>query len=64
MYLVSTKFVNGQMKLKYFFKEIGCEDVGWIHLAQNRNQRRVILHTITLVNSRVAYEGEVVLVLN
>jgi hypothetical protein len=38
-------------KIRMDFREIGCGDVDWIHLAQDRSQWHVLV--ITVMNLRV-----------
>jgi hypothetical protein len=43
--------VRREDNIKTGVKEIGCEDVEWISLAQDRQKRRIVFNTI--VNFRV-----------
>jgi hypothetical protein len=36
-------------------REVGWKDVDWIHLAQDRDQRRAVVNTI--INLRVSYKA-------
>jgi len=35
-------------------KEMGCEDAGWIHLAQKRVQRRTVMNPWIFKNRRIS----------
>jgi hypothetical protein len=43
--------VGEKIILKMVLKGIGCEDMNWIHLAQNKNQWSFLLNTV--MNLRV-----------
>jgi hypothetical protein len=42
---------RGNTSIKMGLREIGWEIVDWIHLAQDRNQRRAVVNTV--INLRV-----------
>jgi hypothetical protein len=37
--------VDGRTILKWMLDDIGCDDVDWIHLAQDRAQWQAFVHT-------------------
>jgi hypothetical protein len=47
--------IDNGIILKWNLKGIGCEDVDWIHLVQDRDQWRDSLNTVK--NIRVDSEG-------
>jgi len=38
--------IDEMIILKRILREIGCEDVGWIHLTQDRDQLRAVVNTV------------------
>jgi hypothetical protein len=39
--------VDGENNIRMDLREIGWKDVDWIHLAQDRDQWRVVVNTVT-----------------
>jgi hypothetical protein len=44
------------MVVTLIFREIGCDSVEWIHLAQDRDQSQVLANTV--MNHRVPQEAD------
>jgi len=38
--------VKAQGQLYLYFREVGCEDMDWTHLAEDRDQWRAVVNTV------------------